>query len=65
MTRTIEDEIVEEIRREREAHAQSLDFDLKRITEDLQRQEHESGVQVVRRPSRRPVAMPKEYLAEQ
>ena len=37
MTRA--DEIVEEIRRHREAHAASLDYDLKRITEDLQRQE--------------------------
>ena len=36
---TEHDEIIEEIRRLREAHAASLDYDLKRITEDLQRQE--------------------------
>ena len=53
------DEIVEEIRRRREAHAASLDYDLKRITEDLQRQERESGTRVVKRPPRKPVAMPK------
>ena len=53
------DEIVEEFRRHRETHAASLDFDLKRITEDLQRQERESGTRVVKRPSRKPLAMPK------
>ncbi len=53
------DDIVEEIRRHREAHAASLDYDLKRITEDLQRQERESGTRVVSRPSRKPLAMPK------
>ena len=54
-----DDEIVEEIRRHREAHAASLDYDLKRITEDLQRQEQESGAKVVRRPPRKPLAIPK------
>jgi hypothetical protein len=54
MTKRIEDEIVEEIRRRREAHAKSFDYDLKRITEDLQRQQQESGTPVVRRPSRKP-----------
>lgn len=53
------DEIVEEIRRYREAHAASLQYDLKRITEDLQRQERESGARVVTRPPRKPLAMPK------
>ncbi len=51
MTNEIDDEIVEAIRRRRQAHAESLDYDLKRITEDLQRQERESGEPVVRRPS--------------
>ena len=41
-------EIIEEIRRQREAHAATLDYDLKRITEDLQRQERESGKDVVK-----------------
>ena len=49
------DEIVEEIRRHREAHAASLDYDLKRITRDLQRQERESGKNVVSRPPRKPL----------
>ena len=53
------DEIVEEIRRHREAHAASLDYDVKRITEDLQRQERESGTQIVMRPSRQPLATPR------
>ena len=63
MTKTIEDELVDEIRRRREAHARSFDYELRRITEDLQRQEQESGTEVVKRPSRRPLAMPKEYSA--
>ena len=58
-----EDEIVEEIRRRREAHAESFDYDLKRITEDLQRQEHESGVDVVQRPPRKAQALPKRSSA--
>jgi hypothetical protein len=49
------DEIIEEIRRHREAHAASLDYDLKRITRDLQRQEGESGRKVVTRPPRKPL----------
>ena len=53
------DEIVEEIRRHREAHAASLDYNLKRITEDLQRQEKESGTEVVTRPPRKPRATTK------
>ena len=57
------DEIVEEIRRHREAHAASLDYDLKRITEDLQRQERESETPVVKRPARKPLAMPRESSA--
>jgi len=54
-----EDEIVEEIRRHREAHAESLGHDLKRITEDLQRQERESDVHVVQRAPRTPERLPK------
>ena len=54
-----DDEIVEEIRRHREAHAASLDYDLKRITEDLQRQEQESGAKVLIRSPRKPLAIPK------
>ena len=50
------DEIVEEIRRHREAHAASLGYDLKRIAEDLQRQERESGAEIVTRPPRTPLA---------
>lgn len=51
------DEIVEEIRKRREAHAASLDYDLKRITRDLQQQERESGRKVVTRPPRKPISM--------
>jgi hypothetical protein len=63
MTNQVDDEIVEEIRRRREAHAKSLDFDLKRITQDLQRQEQEAGTPVVHRPSRRPQPRPKRSSA--
>ncbi|MBI4613712.1 MAG: hypothetical protein HY720_08895 [Planctomycetes bacterium] len=54
MTSECDDEIIEEIRRRREAHAESLGYDLKRITEDLQRQERESGTPVVKRAPRGP-----------
>ena len=53
---TNEDEIVAEIRRHREAHAASLDYDLKRIVRDLQRQEQEAGIELVQRTPRKPVA---------
>lgn len=52
---TKDDEIVEEIRRHRQAHAASMGNDLKRILRDLQRQERESGRGVVTRPSRKPM----------
>ena len=47
MTKTPEDEIVEEIRRRREAHAASFDHDLKRISADLRREEQQSGAEFV------------------
>ena len=50
MTNKIDDEIVEESRRRRQAHAESFGYDLKRITEDLPRREQESGTPVVERP---------------
>jgi hypothetical protein len=53
-----DDEIVEEIRRLRDAHAASFDYDLNRIFEDLQRQQRESGAKLVRRPPRKPIATP-------
>ncbi len=59
MTSRIDDEIVEEIRRRRQAHAESLGFDLKRITLDLQRQERDSGAPVVMRSPRKPTLNPK------
>jgi len=58
-----EDELVEEIRRRREAHAESFAFDLKWITEDLQRQERESGAEVVQRPPREAQVLPKRSSA--
>lgn len=63
MMNQAEDEIVEEIRRRREAHAESLDYDLKRITEDFQRQERESGARVVQRSPRKPQVLPKRSSA--
>jgi len=58
-----EDDIVREIRVRRQAHAESLDYDLKRITEDLQRQERESGAKVVNRPPRKAQVLPKRSSA--
>ena len=58
MTNKVDDEIVEEIRRRRQAHAKSLGYDLKRIVEDLQRQEKASGASVTERPPRKPQAIP-------
>lgn len=58
MTNKTDDEIVEEIRRRRQAHAESFDYDLTRITEDLQRREEESGDPVVDRPPRKPQVVP-------
>lgn len=63
MTNRVDDEIVEEIRRRRQAHAESLGYDLKRIVEDLQRRERESGASLVERPPRAPQAMPKRSSA--
>ena len=55
MTTKSDEDLVEEIRRHRHAHAASLDFDLVRIAADLQRQEQQSGVPVVHRPPRSPL----------
>jgi len=63
MTTRADDEIVEEIRRRRQAHAESLGYDLRRITEDLQRRERESGVPVVKRQPRKAQIVPKKSSA--
>jgi len=63
MTSKTDDGIVEEIRRRRQAHAESLGYDLKRITQDLQRQEKESGAPVVERSPRKPEGVPKRSSA--
>ena len=47
------DPIVEEIRREREAYAAKFNFDIAAICRDLQRQEQESGREIVTLPSKR------------
>ena len=49
-----DDEIIEEIRKRREAHAASLGFDASRIAADLRGQEQEDGAVVVNRPPRKP-----------
>ena len=64
MMKNFEDEIVEEIRRRREAHAESFDYDLKRITEDLRRQQQESGMPVIQRPARKPQVRSKRSSAQ-
>lgn len=52
MTNT--DEIVAEIRKRREAHAEAFNYDLDRITRDFQRQERESAREVVTGAPRKP-----------
>ncbi len=52
------DELIDEIRKHREEHAESFDFDLRKIVADLQRQEEESDQETVSRPPRRPVTIP-------
>ena len=42
------DPIVEEVRRVREEYAAQFDYDVRRIAEDLRRQEEESGREYVR-----------------
>lgn len=63
MMNRVDDEIVEEVRCRRQAHAKSLGYDLKRITRDLQRQEKASGVSVVERPPRKPQSSAKRSSA--
>ena len=63
MMSKVDDDIVEETRRRRQAHAESFDYDLVRIVEDLQRQERESAMPVVRRSPRHPQLTPKRTSA--
>ena len=55
---TRDDEIVAEIRHHREAHAASLDYDIKRITKDFQEQERTLTRRVVTRQRRKPLSAP-------
>ena len=48
------DEIVEETRKVRAAHAAAFDYDLKRIFADLRKHQDESGRQVVTLPAKAP-----------
>ena len=50
------DPIIEEIRKIREAHAASFDYDVKRITRDFQEQEKESSRKIVLPPPKPPIA---------
>ncbi len=45
-----QDEILEEIRRVREEHAKSFNYDLQAICDDLRHQEAKSGRQIVTKP---------------
>lgn len=55
----IDDPIVEEVRRARDEHAKSFDYDPDAIFADLKRQELESNRPTVRREPRRPVPLAK------
>jgi hypothetical protein len=50
-----DDEILEEIRRYRKAHAASFGYDVDRIGRDHQEHERRSGVKVVSRSPRKPL----------
>ena len=50
------DPIIEEIRKVREAHAASFDYDVKRIVLDFQEQEKQSNRKIVSPPPRPPLA---------
>ena len=49
----LQDEIVEEIHRIRDEYAKSFNYDLKAIFADLQKQQAESGREVVKLPPKR------------
>jgi hypothetical protein len=48
------DEVIQEVRRIKEALAAAMDFDVDRIVEDVKRKQKESGREVVPPPPRRP-----------
>jgi hypothetical protein len=48
------DDIIQQVRNEREAYAKQLGYDLQAIHRDLKAQEQASGRQVVSLPPRRP-----------
>lgn len=50
-----DDPIVEEVRKVREEHAASLDYDLKRIFQDLKERERRSGRKTVSMPPKPPM----------
>ncbi|MBS3933695.1 MAG: hypothetical protein KGZ35_05005 [Truepera sp.] len=47
------DEIVEEVRRAREAYAKQFNYDLRAIFADIKKQQADSGRQVVSLPAKR------------
>ncbi|ETX05644.1 MAG: hypothetical protein ETSY2_21750 [Candidatus Entotheonella gemina] len=47
-----QDPIVEEVRKARDAYAKKFNYDLDAIFRDLKAKEHQSGRQVVQRPSK-------------
>lgn len=63
MSNKTDDEIVEEIRLVREAHAKALDYDPERIVEDLQREEKDSGESVIECSPRIPKELSKRTSA--
>ena len=50
----MDDEIVDEVHRIRDAYAAKFDYDLKRIVEDVRRRQRESGRQYVKLPPKPP-----------
>ena len=49
------DEIVDEVRRVREAYAAEFDYDVRRIADDLRRRERESGREYLCLPPKEPL----------
>jgi hypothetical protein len=54
----MKDQIVDEVRRVREAYAAQFNYDLRRIAEDLRRRERESGRQYINLPPKAPSLRP-------
>jgi hypothetical protein len=54
----MKDEIVEEVRRERQQYAEQFGYDIRKIAEDIRRREQQSGRQYITLPPKKPNLSP-------